>query len=81
MACGTPVITGNSSALPEIAGDGAIMVNVSQPDEIADEILKLETDDDYYRLQAAYGLERVKCFSWEKTAKSLLNNVYMEYYS
>lgn len=76
MACGTPVITGNSSALPEIAGDGAIMVNVSQPDEIADEILKLETDDDYYRLQAAYGLERVKCFSWEKTAKSLLNNVY-----
>lgn len=78
MACGTPVITGDSSALPEIAGEGAIMVNVSEPDKIAAQILKLETEEDYYRSQVEYGLDRVKCFSWTETAHSLLNRVYKE---
>lgn len=76
MACGTPVITGDSSALPEIAGTGAVMVDVSDPEKIAQQILKLETDVDYYKFQVSYGLNRVKYFSWEETAKSLLNDIY-----
>jgi glycosyltransferase involved in cell wall biosynthesis len=72
MACGTPVVTGNSSALPEIAGDGAAMVDVSKPELIADKLLELEDDESYYKSQVAYGLERVKLFSWKSTAEHLL---------
>lgn len=68
MACGTPVITSNTSAMPEVAGPGAILVNPQEPREIADALLRLEHDSDFYRRQADYGLERVKLFSWRNTA-------------
>jgi len=73
MACGTPVITSNTSAMPEIAGKGASLVNPHNIEEIASLIMKLVNDDDYYQKQRAYGLERVKSFSWEKTAQGLLS--------
>lgn len=72
MACGTPVITGDSSALPEIAGDAAIKVNVSKPEKIADAMLLLENDDEMYKEYVSNGLNRAKEFSWENTAKQLL---------
>lgn len=68
MACGTPVITSNTSAMPEVAGPGAILVNPQEPREIADALLRLERDSDFYRRQSDYGLERVKLFSWRNTA-------------
>lgn len=68
MACGTPVITSNTSAMPEVAGPGAILVNPQEPREIADALLRLEHDSDFYRRQSDYGLERVKLFSWRNTA-------------
>ena len=72
MACGTPVITSNTSAMPEIAGKGAILIDPYKKNEIADKMLQLENDSDFYRKQVNYGLERVKKFSWKKTAKNLL---------
>lgn len=72
MACGTPVITSNTSAIPEIAGEGAILVDPTDPRQIADALLRLETDEAFRREQVAYGLERVKQFSWEHTARELL---------
>lgn len=72
MACGTPVITSNTSAMPEIAGPGAILTDPFDPEAIAGEILRLERDPAFYREQVAYGLERVKHFSWEETAKEML---------
>lgn len=72
MACGTPIITGNTSAMPEIAGEDAVLVNPINVDEIAKAMLRLEEDNDYYNNQKQYGLERVKKFSWENTAKDLL---------
>lgn len=72
MACGTPVVTSNTSAIPEIAGNGAILVDPADPDAIAGALLRLETDDAFRREQIAYGLERVKLFSWERTARQLL---------
>lgn len=68
MACGTPVITSNTSAMPEVAGPGAILVNPLEPREIADALLRLERDSDFYRRQSDYGPERVKLFSWRNTA-------------
>ena len=72
-SCGTPVITSNTSAMPEIAGKEAILVDPYKENEIADKILQLENDSDFYQKQVNYGFERVKKFSWEQTAKSILH--------
>lgn len=72
MACGTPVITGNTSAMPEIAGDGALTVDPFKPEEIAEAILKLETDEQFYQQQKDYGLMRSRQFSWGQTAAELV---------
>ena len=67
MACGVPVITGNTSAMPEVAGTGALTINPYKPEEIAKALIHLETDS------ALYGLERVKEFSWKQTANKLVD--------
>lgn len=72
MACGTPVITGNTSAMPEIAGDGGILVDPLKEQEIADRLLRLEEDALFYEQQVTYGLSRVQNFSWKNTAYNLL---------
>ena len=72
MACGTPVITGNISAMPEVAGSGALTVDPFKPEEIADKLLELEQSPDLYQRQKEYGLQRALCFSWAETAKELL---------
>lgn len=72
MACGTPVITSNTSAIPEVAGPGAMLVDPTSPAAIADALLRLETDAAFRAEQIAYGLQRVKLFSWERTARQLL---------
>lgn len=79
MACGTPVITSNTSAMPEISGQDAILVNPESPDEIAEMMLKLETDNDFYLKQEEVGLQRAKLFSWRNTAERLLE-VYEDVY-
>lgn len=72
MACGTPVITSNTSALPEIAGDGSIQVNPFNEEEIANMIISLEEDGKLYENQVEYGIRRVSQFSWRRTAEELL---------
>lgn len=76
MACGTPVIIGNTSAMPEVAGPGALAVNPYKPEEIADALLKLETNPVLYQKQKSYGLLRAQQFSWAKTAESLVHLYY-----
>ena len=71
MACGTPVITSNTSSMPEIGGKDAILVNPENSDEIAAMMLRLENDELFYNSQKAIGLERATLFSWHKTAEQL----------
>ena len=81
MACGTPVITSNTSSMPEIGGKDAILINPERSDEITQIMLRLETDQDFYEQQKQIGLERAKLFSWRKTAENLLKlykDVYIE---
>ena len=81
MACGTPVITSNTSSMPEIGGINAIQVNPENADEIADMLIKLENDPEFYRQQKEWGMARAELFSWRKTAEQLLDlyrEVYME---
>ena len=79
MACGTPVITSNTSSMPEIGGKDAILVNPESSEEITEMMIKLETDEAFYTKQKVIGIERSKVFSWEKTAKDLLK-LYEEVY-
>ena len=79
MACGTPVITSNTSSMPEIGGKDAIMVNPESPEEIAEKMLLLEKDDQLYKKQEEYGIIRAQLFSWRLTAEQLLN-VYEKVY-
>ena len=72
MACGTPVITSNTSSMPEIGGRNAILVNPESPDEIAQMMIKLEKDRDFYDQQKELGIKRAKLFSWRQTAEQLL---------
>ena len=81
MACGTPVITSNTSSMPEIAGEDAILINPESPEEITEKMLRLEYDEAYYNTQKEIGLKRAELFSWRKTAEQLLNlyeSVYKE---
>ena len=81
MACGTPVVTSNTSSMPEIGGSQALLVNPESADEISDALLRLETDEQLYARQRQVGLERAKLFSWRQTAEHLLSlyeQVYLE---
>lgn len=73
MACGTPVITSNTSAIPEIAGKDALLINPEKAETIAEALIELEQNPLLRRQQIDYGLKRVKHFSWRQTAHQLLN--------
>jgi glycosyltransferase involved in cell wall biosynthesis len=70
MACGTPVITSNVSAMPEVAGAGGILIDPTQPEAIAEAVLHLEEDTHYYWEQVTYGLTRCRRFSWKLTTEA-----------
>jgi alpha-1,3-rhamnosyl/mannosyltransferase len=65
MACGTPVVTSALSSMPEVVGDGALMVDPEQVDEIAVGIERLLGDRNLRRVLRDKGLERARAFSRE----------------
>jgi len=79
MACGTPVITSNTSSMPEIGGSEALMVNPQNADEITEKMLLLEEDNIIYQKQKEIGIRRAQQFSWKYTAEQLLT-VYEDVY-
>lgn len=79
MACGTPVITSNTSSMPEIGGPEVIMVNPQNIQEITEKMLLLEKDDALYQKQKEIGIIRAQQFSWKYTAEQLLT-VYEDVY-
>ena len=69
---GVPVMTANNSALPEIAGDAALLVDPTDVDAIANAMLQLSQDEPLRQRLIAAGYENVKRFSWEKAARETL---------
>jgi glycosyltransferase involved in cell wall biosynthesis len=77
MACGTPVVTSNVSSLPEVVGDAAVLVNPENVFDIARGIKDVLLDD---RLRAELirrGRDQAARFSWERTARQVLE-IYQE---
>ena len=68
MASGTPVLTSNQSALPEVARDGATYVNPYNEDEIASALLTLIGDPSCRAMLAEKGRTHSKQFSWKQSA-------------
>jgi len=68
MACGTPVVTSNLSALPEVAGDAALLVSPRDPAELERALERVLTDERLRSDLRTKGLARVRQFTWEQTA-------------
>ena len=68
MACGTPIASSNTAAMPEILGDAATYFDPLDAKDMANTIISiLENENERQRL-GALALERAKLFSWQKTA-------------
>ena len=72
MACGTPVITSNTSSLPEVAGEAAILVNPYSSQAIADAMEQVATDAKMRSQLRELGIKRAGQFSWEKTGTATI---------
>ncbi len=72
MACGTPVVVSNTSALPEVVGDAALLVDPTEVDELTVAIWRLLSDPDLRRELSEKGLKRARLFSWRKAARQTL---------
>ncbi len=70
--CGTPVITSNLSAMPEVAGRGALFVDPNSTESIRLAIRKITSDRNLKLRLINFGFENVNKFSWEKTAKQTI---------
>jgi len=77
MACGTPIASSNATSLPEIAADAAIYFDPSSQQNMREAINIVFQNLGVQRTLRNAGFERVKQFSWEKTAQKMLK-IYRE---
>lgn len=73
MACGTPVVTSNVTAMPEVAGDAALLVNPASVDEIAQATRQIVRDSALRAQLRETGLARASNFSWRSTIAKAQN--------
>jgi glycosyltransferase involved in cell wall biosynthesis len=73
MKCGVPVITSNTSSMPEIAGDAAYIIDPYQPTEITKAMIELINDKSLRDNYIQKGFEQSNKFSWENMAKEVLS--------
>ncbi len=73
MACGSAVISSNSSSLPEVGGEAVIYCNPHSVEDIKEKIKKVLLDKNLREKMIKKGLKQAKKFSWEKSAKEHLD--------
>lgn len=72
MACGTPVLTSNTSSLPEVVGDAAVLIDPTDEEAMAREMAALLHSPERRAGLRQAGLARAAQFSWEETARRTL---------
>ena len=77
MACGTAVITSNTSSMPEVAGNAAILINPFKTEEITSAMIRLINDKVLFNNLKNEGLSQAAKFSWKNMAKRVLD-IYRE---
>ncbi len=70
MACGTPVITSNTSSLPEVVGDAGVMVDPNDTDALSKSMFELLTNESRNEELVQRGLKRSKLFQWDESANT-----------
>lgn len=73
MACGSPVITSNTSSMPEIAGNAAILVDPSSASSIADALLSLSGNESLRLHKIEKGFSNATRFNWTASAEKVLS--------
>ena len=73
MQCGIPVITSNTSSLPEVVGDAGIMLAPTDTDGLCQSILKIYNSLSLQRSMSLKSLEQAKQFSWGKCVKETIS--------
>jgi glycosyltransferase involved in cell wall biosynthesis len=69
MACGTPVVASNTTALPETIGDAGALVDPDDQQAFADALERLVTDENHRAGLSSRATEQARPFTWESTAK------------
>lgn len=72
MACGTPVVCSSTTSLPEVGGDAVVYCDPYSVDDIKQKIKMVLNDEKLENEMIEKGLERVKQFTWEQSAKKHL---------
>ncbi len=72
MACGTPVISSNTSSLPEVLGDAALLIDPNDTNKWVEKIKAVLTSEDLRKKLKRKGLERARHFSWKRAAQDTL---------
>ncbi len=72
MQCGTPVITSNTSSLPEVVADAGLMFDPTNADALSESMLLIYSDSELRNCLKAKSLERAKQFSWGKFTQETL---------
>jgi glycosyltransferase involved in cell wall biosynthesis len=75
MALGCPVISSNSSSMPEVCGDAAIYVSPGDEAGLAEAIMKIENGDGLRESLRKRGFAQASKFSWETSASKYLNEL------
>lgn len=75
MQCGTPVITSNTSCLPEIGGKAALYVDPFSTDDIAQGMKIMVEQADLQKQLVELGFQQIQQYSWDKTAKLLWSSI------
>ncbi len=73
MACGTPVMTSDTSAMPEVAGRAALLVDPTSLESMKNGIVRLARDARLRQQKRRAGLRRASEFSWERSAEATLH--------
>ncbi len=77
MACGTPVICSNTTSLPEITGNAALLVNPNDSKQLKNAIYHILTNKTLQKELSEKGQTRAKYFNWEKSAREM-SKIYIE---
>ncbi|MGZ4164007.1 MAG: glycosyltransferase, partial [Tumebacillaceae bacterium] len=72
MACGTPTITSNSSSIPEVTGDAALLINPHDMYDLAEKMQTVLNAPDLRDAMRVNGIAQASKFSWEKCARETI---------
>ncbi len=72
MWCGCPIVCSHATSLPEIAGDAALLINPNDPEDLAGALWRLRQSRELRDELVRRGLERARCFSWEKFTRTIV---------